>query len=93
LSSSPSPPAHRYYYYYLRVIGRDVWWKRYVTKFQIVQFCTSAALGCVTLFLVAGQGAECAGLRSLLLNFAFNMTLLQQFVDVLRANPKRGKRQ
>ena len=26
-----------YYYYFRRVLGWPVWWKRYVTTFQIVQ--------------------------------------------------------
>jgi len=38
------------------------------------------------------QGAQCAGLRSLLLNFAFNMSLLQQFVGVLNTGAGKGKK-
>eukprot|EP00965_Chrysotila_dentata_P236329 6201260-Pleurochrysis_carterae.AAC.1 len=30
-----------YYYYFRRVLGWPVWWKSYVTKFQIVQFTVS----------------------------------------------------
>ena len=48
-----------YYYYFRRVLGWPVWWKRYVTTFQIVQFGTSAVCYVVTLALLA-SGAECA---------------------------------
>ena len=53
-----------YYYYFRRVLGWSVWWKRYVTNFQIVQFGTSAVCYVVTLALLA-SGAECAGTRVL----------------------------
>ena len=79
-----------YYYYFRRVLGWPVWWKRYVTQFQLVQFGSSAACGLVTLALVA-RGAECAGMRALLFNFAFNMTLMYQFFGVLGPKPKQAK--
>ena len=52
--------------------------------------CSSAACGLVTLALVA-RGAECAGMRALLFNFAFNMTLMYQFFGVLGPKPKQAK--
>ena len=61
-----------YYYYFCRVLGRSVWWKRYLTMLQIVQFTFSAGCLLVTLSLVS-RGAQCAGMRALLANFAFNM--------------------
>mmetsp|Transcript_9925 Transcript_9925/g.21038 ORF Transcript_9925/g.21038 Transcript_9925/m.21038 type:complete len:85 (+) Transcript_9925:641-895(+) len=77
-----------YYYYYRRVMGVDVWWKHYVTQFQIVQFVTSLCCYAATLFMLY-SGSECAGTVPLALNFVFNVTLLYQFVNVL----KKGKRQ
>jgi len=76
-----------YYYYYCRVVGKDVWWKRYVTQFQIVQFATSLGCYVVTLYLIY-SGAECAGTRALALNFVFNLTLLHSFVGVLNTGSK-----
>ena len=77
-----------YYYYFRRVLGWPVWWKRYVTQFQLVQFGSSAACGVVTLYLVAVRGDACAGKGALLFNFAFNMTLMYQFFGVLGPKPK-----
>ena len=77
-----------YYYYFSRVLGWPVWWKRYVTQFQLVQFGSSAACGVVTLYLVAVRGDACAGKGALLFNFAFNMTLMYQFFGVLGPKPK-----
>lgn len=79
-----------YYYYFCRVLGVDVWWKRYVTQFQIVQFGCSALMYCVTLALLA-QGEPCAGSRTLVFNFVFNMTLLYQFVGVLGGGKRKAK--
>mmetsp|Transcript_40318 Transcript_40318/g.86025 ORF Transcript_40318/g.86025 Transcript_40318/m.86025 type:complete len:250 (-) Transcript_40318:155-904(-) len=73
-----------YYYYFLRVLGWSVWWKRFVTQFQIIQFATSAMCYVATLWLLA-NGAGCAGSRAMVFNFVFNMTLLFQFVGVMRA--------
>uniref|UniRef100_A0A7S4C404 Elongation of fatty acids protein n=2 Tax=Chrysotila carterae TaxID=13221 RepID=A0A7S4C404_CHRCT len=76
-----------YYYYYRRVLGLDCWWKRYVTKIQIVQFCISLGCCAVTLCYLF-LGAECAGKRVMLGNVLFNVTLLYQFVGVLATNER-----
>ena len=79
-----------YYYYFRRVLGLPVWWKKFVTQFQIVQFSFSAACYVVTLALLAG-GDQCAGRYALVGNFVFNMTLLYQFFGVMASN-SGGKR-
>uniref|UniRef100_A0A7S0P5Y2 Elongation of fatty acids protein n=1 Tax=Calcidiscus leptoporus TaxID=127549 RepID=A0A7S0P5Y2_9EUKA len=79
-----------YYYYFCRVLGWPVWWKRYVTQFQIVQFATSALCYAATLCLLAA-GSECAGCRAMAFNFIFNMTLLFQFVGVMRESRRADK--
>lgn len=32
-----------YYYYMLVTLGKSVWWKKYLTVFQIIQFCSGGA--------------------------------------------------
>jgi hypothetical protein len=71
-----------YYYYFCRSLGWRVWWKRYVTMFQIVQFCTSFLFYMVTIGLTL-SGYECAGSTMLLANLVFNATLLYQFLGVI----------
>ena len=68
-------------------MGWPVWWKRFVTQFQIIQFGTSLVLFAVTLRRYA-SGEVCAGGYALLFNLLFNVTLLYQFVGVLA--PKKG---
>ena len=79
-----------YYYYFRVVLKLPVPWKRLVTQFQIVQFCTSALCYCVTLYLLY-SGAECRGSRVLVGNFLFNMTLLYQFLGVLSSGKGQKK--
>ena len=44
----------------------------------------------MTLYLVYGRGASCAGMRALAFNAVFNVTLLWQFVGVLFSPAKKG---
>ena len=86
-----------YAYYGLSSYGvKDIWWKPYITKFQITQFACSFGFLLLTLCLVApaeydpfGRDARhCLGMRTLAANSIFNATLLVQFVDLLRPTKK-----
>lgn len=80
-----------YAYYACRVLGIPTPWKRWVTRLQIVQFLTSLVLLVVTLSYLRGEpfGNGCAGVVSMWLNVAFNVTLLWQFIGVLLTPNKR----
>lgn len=72
-----------YYYFYLKSKNIDPWWKRYVTKLQIVQFMFSLVVFVWTVYLVFGQGRECNSMSYLYIQLFFNVTLLMGFFGVL----------
>lgn len=76
-----------YYYYARKSLRLPTPWKRWVTRMQIVQFACSFILVCVTGSHL--MRAECAGQGALLFNFAFNATLIVQFVGVLKGGAPR----
>uniref|UniRef100_A0A6U8YR56 Elongation of fatty acids protein n=1 Tax=Zooxanthella nutricula TaxID=1333877 RepID=A0A6U8YR56_9DINO len=86
-----------YAYYAMKVLKLPTPWKRWVTRLQIIQFVTSILLLCVTLQSLKGDyfGNTCAGMSSMWVNVAFNVTLLQQFCNVLQTpnrRPTNGKK-
>lgn len=68
-----------YYYYYLAGIGRPPWWKRYVTSFQIMQFCWSFV--CTAIWASYHALVGCRYLAVILISVSFNGWLLFMFFD------------
>lgn len=79
-----------YYYYFRVVLKLETPWKRYVTKFQIIQFGFSLCCFVVTAGMIL-SGSKCEGTRALAFNLVFNVTLLFQFVGVLGSGGKKKK--
>jgi len=53
-----------YFYYAMSTLGYDIWWKKYITLFQITQFIvdvTSNLLGFTFHFGFLGKGKQCSG--------------------------------
>ena len=71
-------------------MGWPVWWKRFVTQFQIVQFVSSLVMFAITMTYYA-SGADCAGTYALGFNLFFNVTLLYQFFGVLGTKPRSAQ--
>lgn len=78
-----------YYYYFRSVLKLPTPWKRFVTQFQIIQFGFSLLCFLATLGLLL-SGASCEGTKPLLFNLIFNLTLLWQFVELLRGSKAGG---
>jgi len=36
--TTPRVHTHRYYYYLLASLKKEIWWKKYITRLQIIQF-------------------------------------------------------
>ena len=79
-----------YYYYTLKASGvKYIWWKKWITTLQIVQFTFSAVNFGITMTYIFREGLSgCAGTTELFMNFLFNMVLLKGFVGVLGKGKK-----
>lgn len=77
-----------YYYFYLKSRNIDPWWKRYVTKLQIVQFMFSLVVFMCTVYLVFVQGRPCHSMSYLYVQLFFNVSLLVGFLGVLSSGSK-----
>ena len=85
-----------YYYYFLKSQGINPWWKKAVTTFQIVQFVSSFAFACITMYYAwtryndaSEDVQQCKGLVTVFGQLAFNITLLYGFFEVLAKGKKR----
>mmetsp|Transcript_30581 Transcript_30581/g.65940 ORF Transcript_30581/g.65940 Transcript_30581/m.65940 type:complete len:251 (+) Transcript_30581:313-1065(+) len=80
-----------YSYYGMKLLGIPTPWKSWVTRMQILQFVTSLVLLAITLKEVEGDlvSDKCAGMRCIWVNAIFNVTLLWQFVGVLKTPAKK----
>jgi len=55
------------YYYYLAVsLGSDVWWKKYLTTMQIVQFCLDILSGIPFHYYLLVLGKQCSGTEAVI---------------------------
>lgn len=84
-----------YYYYALQVLGiKNIWWKKYITKLQIVQFSVSFLCFIGSCYIVASP-ESCNGFHaktyySIWYNVVFNATLLYAFVGVAKTNSRKA---
>jgi len=65
-----------YYYYFVSCLGYQVWWKRYLTLLQIVQFIITFSLNCYWAYAYY-NGYNCAGT---LFGFYFGMSIIFSFL-------------
>ena len=76
-----------YYYFYLRSLNKKANFRNFITFYQILQFTTSFCIFPYNLYLhfnVVKNG--CSGEFVLILNLIFNLTLLAEFVDILKVS-------
>ncbi|GAM25772.1 hypothetical protein SAMD00019534_089470 [Acytostelium subglobosum LB1] len=80
------------YYFYLNcALGIQVWWKKYITMIQIIQFCCFALVGILHLGLINTVGCQThysAFASAYLINFSF-LFLFTQFFK--RSYDTKGK--
>jgi len=77
--------AFMYYYYLLTAQGKTVWWKRYITIGQLVQFCTGFIVISTWFVLRKQPGYQCTGgLPSALLSHSSNSILIFLFYKFYR---------
>jgi len=68
-----------YHFYYLTSIGKkDLWWKKYITTIQIVQFAISFILSIPFVYYYT-TGYNCLGFGAYIFSIGFNLSLLYLF--------------
>lgn len=84
--------AVMYSYYFMRLVGvKHVWWKAYITLFQIVQFCVGCFLTIIYLKLSVLDGLNCtADWRSVALVAFTNLSFLVLFIKWAMTEYKDG---
>lgn len=87
-----------YYYYFactIPALRKSLWWKKYLTLLQILQFVTSlvfAGLLVKAHVALRQRGLEgCAGWNAFLVSTLFNVTLLALFVEFYLRSYKTSK--
>jgi len=63
LASTANCSVHipMYYYYAMSSLGKNVWWKKYITKMQIFQFVVDISANCIGFYYHLIGGKTCSG--------------------------------
>jgi len=80
-----------YYYYFVRSLGMDVWWRKYITKVQILQFIFDALTSLPFLFFRM-SGSACSGtweswVGGNFVGFSFLVLFIQFYNDSYKRKP------
>eukprot|EP01095_Lingulamoeba_sp_RSL-Kostka_P000523 TRINITY_DN10803_c1_g1_i1.p1 TRINITY_DN10803_c1_g1~~TRINITY_DN10803_c1_g1_i1.p1 ORF type:complete len:266 (+),score=9.62 TRINITY_DN10803_c1_g1_i1:60-857(+) len=84
-----------YFYYTLSSYGiKDIWWKKYITSIQILQFVSSLLLGSVYVYFYFTLGQnQCVAMKAFLFTTFFNITFLFLFTDFYKSSYSKSKKQ
>eukprot|EP01104_Vermistella_antarctica_P008502 TRINITY_DN212_c0_g4_i1.p1 TRINITY_DN212_c0_g4~~TRINITY_DN212_c0_g4_i1.p1 ORF type:complete len:318 (+),score=104.90 TRINITY_DN212_c0_g4_i1:140-955(+) len=83
-----------YYYYFLAVLGKTVWWKKYITKMQIIQFVADLSLNNLYLyytFAFPDSKACSGGITGYYAGQAILLSYLVLFVQFYQRTYKRAQ--
>lgn len=92
-----------YYYYLLALFGKSVWWKKYMTLFQIIQFIMDTSV-CLASYLwnrsIQSQGKTCsswdipwANPLSCGIVLSYLLLFIEFFIKTyISRQPQRGKK-
>lgn len=69
-----------YYYYAVSSLGINVWWKKYITRFQIIQFVTDISANTIGFYFHYVTNQSCSGS---LQSWIFGQLVLVSFLDIL----------
>jgi len=82
-----------YYYYCLRSVGRVVWWRKYITQMQLVQFvldnCSSLPFVYFRLRGVRCAGTWAAWAAGNAVGFSFFLLFLHFYRSTYKAQPSK----
>jgi fatty acid elongase 3 len=68
-----------YYYYFASSLGWNVWYKKYITSAQIIQFMSSFVLSVV--YIYYHQAKNCPSWGVFLFGMSINFTFLALFIS------------
>lgn len=81
-----------YYYYALASFGKTVWWKKYITQAQIVQFVIDLTATWPFPFLYFSSGGCSGSLRGWLFGQVVGASFYKLFMDFYRKSYLKTER-
>lgn len=82
-----------YFYYFISSLGvKDIWWKKYITTIQIIQFVVTLSINCFWFYAFFFFDEPCVGE---IFSFAFGMVVITSFlvlfIQFYRSNYKEDE--
>eukprot|EP01128_Nolandella_sp_AFSM9_P004566 TRINITY_DN2065_c0_g1_i1.p1 TRINITY_DN2065_c0_g1~~TRINITY_DN2065_c0_g1_i1.p1 ORF type:complete len:259 (-),score=24.29 TRINITY_DN2065_c0_g1_i1:124-900(-) len=81
-----------YWYYGWRSLNVEIWWKVYLTRLQIIQFCSNIIVGVAWFYWSTVSGLNCSGSETWLpfaLTMFANVTFLYLFIQMYKSTYNR----
>jgi hypothetical protein len=90
ITANASVHVPMYFYYAMSSLGYDVWWKKYITLFQILQFVTDLSVNSIGFYYHFTTNHACSGsLESWLFGQAILLSFLLLFINFFFSTYKK----
>jgi len=81
-----------YHYYCLAALGQSVWYKRYITALQIIQFVTAMVLTIIYFWVSFTRGCSAKERIAVVYSTVTNLSFLLLFIQFYRVTYHQGRR-